>query len=200
MRAELEAEVLAEALRVGADRVRRSDIVEEFIGRGIPRATGFQWIREYFESGRLGQAMARKIRTSADLRAADRGLSATDLVTEDASRAMPATPSVVSAFAATSSPVDIIGELASVIADVKAVRQAAFGADGKPRNMRLVLSAAEAMRRNLETAARLQEAMHDLARLERFNAAIIEEIAKESPDLAQRVVVRLQAIATTWGG
>lgn len=200
MRADLEAAVLEEALRVGVDRVRRSDIIEGFMARGVPRATGFQWVRDYFESGRLGQAIARRIRESAEARATDMHLSAAQLVAEDATRALPASPSVICAIAATSRPLDIIGELASAIADVKAVRQTAFGPDGKPRNTRLVLSAAEAMRRNLETAVRLQQAMHDLARLERFNAAIVEEIAKESPELAQRVVMRLQAITTSWGG
>ena len=63
------------------------------------------------------------------------------------------------------------------------------------RNAKLFLHAAESLRRSLETAARLQATMNDLAALERFHRAIIDVIRQEDPAIALRVMRRLDQLA-----
>ena len=195
LRGELEEALLQEAMERGADRIRRAEVARAFVLRGLSRSTAYQWVADALDSGRLGQALARRVRESAEARAAVAGVSLAEDAADQAARVLPQPASVATAIAETDSAVDIIREMAATISDVKAVRATAFGEDSKPRNTRLLLRAAEAMRRNLETAVRLQQAMHELGQVERFHQAIVAEIAKESPELAQRVVARLSTIA-----
>jgi hypothetical protein len=66
------------------------------------------------------------------------------------------------------------------------------------RNSKLLLSASEHLRRNLETAARITELMLRSDRIEKFHVAVIEEISRESAVLAERVALRLARLATQW--
>ena len=68
------------------------------------------------------------------------------------------------------------------------------------RNARLLLQATENLRRCLETGLRIAEAMREMDQVDKFHAAILEEIAKMDPVLAERVVLRLGQIAEQWGG
>ncbi len=65
------------------------------------------------------------------------------------------------------------------------------GADGDIRNTRLILRAAETLRRSLETAVKLQEAIEDGAEVEQFHRTILEEIAAIDPSVAARIRARL---------
>jgi hypothetical protein len=200
IRADLEEALLREAMAHGADRIRRAEVARTFVLRGVSRSTAFAWIADMIDSGRLGQAIAQEIGRSIEVAAIEAGGSTSDAAARIAARSLPTAPSVAEALASSCRSVNIIAEMAAAIADVKAVRAMAFTAEGKVRNAKLVLNAAEAMRRNLETAVRLQQAMFSLGKVEQFNQAIVEEIAKESPDLAYRLVHRLSAITTEWGG
>jgi hypothetical protein len=72
--------------------------------------------------------------------------------------------------------------------------------DGAIRNSGLLLKASEHLRRTLETAARLQEAMMQVSQVERFHSLIIAEVAKESPEAAERILAAVGGLADSWGG
>ncbi len=199
-RADLEEALLREAMTRGADRIRRAEVARTFVLRGVSRSTAFAWIADMIDSGRLGQAIAKEISRSMEVVATEGGGSTSKATSTIAAHYLPKAPSVVDALASSHKPMNIIAEMTAAIADVKAVRATAFNEEGKVRNAKLVLNAAEAMRRNLETAVRLQQAMFELGKIDQFNKAIVAEIAKESPDLAHRVVQRLTALTTEWGG
>ena len=61
-----------------------------------------------------------------------------------------------------------------------------------------MLSAAENLRRSLETAVKVQEAVMDGVQIERFHEVLIEEIGRCEPGVAARIVERLQAINAAW--
>jgi hypothetical protein len=191
--------LIAEVLRIGPDRIRRADAAELLIEGGLSRSTAFAWVAEALTSGRIGRAVERRLRESVETRAAAAGISASECAARQAAQVLPTVPSIEDAAAATDNAVNVIRELHTAIQDTKLVREAAF-ADGKVRNAKMLLRAVETMRRNLETAAKLQAAMHELASVERFHKAIVSEIAQESPELAQRVMARLNNLATAWGG
>jgi hypothetical protein len=54
------------------------------------------------------------------------------------------------------------------------------------------------LRRNLETSVRLFEAMYEISRVEAFHSELIQELSKESPELAERVLMRLGRLAERW--
>ena len=93
----------------------------------------------------------------------------------------------------------ILQHLQQTIEDVLRVRSVAYHADGRVRNSRMVLKAAEEMRKSLETVVKLQAAMNDAAALERFHGAILDVIRQEDPAIAQRVMRRLDELAMRWG-
>jgi hypothetical protein len=97
------------------------------------------------------------------------------------------------------SPTKVLEGLGTIIRDVQAVvHHAGYGERGTG-NAKLVLHAADVLRRCLETAAKLTESMHPVDRITRFHEAIIQEIAKEDRELALRVGQRLTQLTNTWG-
>ena len=52
----------------------------------------------------------------------------------------------------------------------------------------------------METAVKIQAAMRDVDQVDRLHAAMIAEIAKCDPLLAERVVRAMRAVAAKWGG
>ena len=184
----------------------RSGIVKRFAGRAS-RSMLYEWIATFIE-----ETSAREKRVDPAYRRAGVIVINAEKAVEDESTAMPADPAAVAReLTATVVPAEaaqggaagralpILEHLHRTIEDVLRVRAVAFHADGRVRNSRMVLKAAEEMRRSLETVVKLQAAMNDQAALERFHAAIIEVIQQESPDLAQRVLRRLDELAMRWG-
>jgi hypothetical protein len=64
-------------------------------------------------------------------------------------------------------------------------------AAGAVRNSKMLLLAAEQLRRSLDTAVKLQEAISDGLQIEQFHATIMDEITKIDPVLAGRIAKRL---------
>ena len=71
--------------------------------------------------------------------------------------------------------------------------------DGKPRNAKLLLGASEHLRKSLETATRLYEALRQVDAVDRMHDAIMQEISAESPELAERIVLRLGQVVARFG-
>jgi hypothetical protein len=197
LRVELEAAVMAEVERVGPDAFRRRAVVAPFVTRGVPQTTAYRWVNEVLGSGRPGQHIARRVKASAAERAARASDPAADAAAEVAAK-LPVRARVEDVMGGASIP--IVEKLRVAMTDVERVIAHAKTEDGKVRNARLLLQATENLRRCLETGLRIAEAMRDLDQVDRFHAAIVEEIEKIDPVLAERVVLRLGQISEQWGG
>ena len=210
LRREVEAAVL-EAMRASAasgKALNRSAIHRQFEGRAA-RSTIFDWIARFIE-----ETSARATRVDPAYRRAgvvviDAAKAVEDTSTTPPPRAEPAAEPVVEGEVVPAGDVPaspmaaawpILDHLKQVVDDVLRVRGIAFHADGRVKNSRMVLKAAEEMRRSLETIVKLQQVMNDVAGLERFHAAIIEVIRQEDAALAQRVLRKMDELALKWGG
>jgi hypothetical protein len=151
-----------------------------------PRATLFRWVEAVIASGKVGASLARKVRKAVATKAAPAEAAAAVV------ELLPAPLAFEEAVKAGSIP--IIQELMTCVAAAKQVMAYARKEDGSVRNARLLLTAAEQLRRTTDSCVRLQEAMTDLQRLEQFNTIILEEIDKESPACAQRIGQRMSAL------
>ncbi len=78
------------------------------------------------------------------------------------------------------------------------VMAASRGPDGKPRNSKMLIRATDSLRRCLETAVRLQEAIADALALEEYDRVILDEIAKIDPAVAARITARLLELNATY--
>ena len=72
--------------------------------------------------------------------------------------------------------------------------------NGKVRNAKLLLAGSEHLRRVIDSAVKLQEAAMQLSQVERFHEEIFVALREESPEFAEKVLVRLGQLAERWGG
>ena len=192
LREEVEAAVLEEFERVGLDRFRPAVLVRRFMERGAGRSTLFRWIDELIDSGRAGQHLAQMVRAAAAERAArvpDPAVSVTAVVRPEE-------------VAGGDGTIAVIQKLQACIRVAESVMQHSQDAEGKPRNVKALLTASEHLRRNLETAVKLQDALRNLQQVERFHAQVlevVEAVARQHPEAAEAIVARLSALATEWG-
>jgi hypothetical protein len=196
MYVELEAEMLKEAERLGADGFDRESVIRWFVERGLARSTAYRWTAEIVRSGRLGQHVARQVRAAAAERAAR-----SENPSADAARAVAAKlPVRASISDLTGTPaVKVMEKLASAIEDIDRVRAYAKTPDGQNvRNSKLLLQSVEALRRCLDTGARIAESLHQVDQVKYFHSLILEEIARESPQVAERILARVGQIAESW--
>lgn len=208
LRAEVVAAVLAELERVGPDGLDKAAIVRRFAGRAS-RATLYRYVDAPLKSGAAARHLAGKVAASASARAARTPDPAADAAREAGGLARAPVPVLTGpapapegVAAAASGPagigIPVVEKLLECLRTAEQVTAYARAPDGKVKNARLLLRGNEQIRRTLETCVRLQQAMTELAQVERFHAAVIEEIAKESPELAERVVVRLNQLTAQW--
>jgi hypothetical protein len=195
LRARVEHACLDALARVGPAALDRGAIIKSC--EGLKQRTGYRYIAEYIDSGRAGQQLARRVQAAATARAARAADPASDVAREAGEvLPFPAAPELVLG----GGPVSMMEHLATAIRAAQEVMAHTRGPDGKVRNARLLLAASDRLRQCLDTALGIYAAMHDLRRIETFNAAVVAEIAQESGDLAERVMARLHRIAGEWGG
>jgi hypothetical protein len=103
------------------------------------------------------------------------------------------------ATAAGPAPIGALAKISAAITACEQVMAYARTPEGVPRAPKLLLAAADNLRRCLETAARLSKDARDAASVERFHAAIFEEIGQEAPEVVARIVARLGAVAGRFG-
>ena len=180
----------------GLDYLERGVIARRLQDAGLGRTAAYSWIASAIADGDVQrEAEARQ----ASIAALASGLATQEPANEAAAGLVPVTrhPGEVMAgpSAMMGAAIPLLQHLQGVIADAKRVREVALAPDGRVRNAKLFLHAAESLRRSLETAARLQATMNDLAALERFHRAIIDVIRQEDPAIAQRVMRRLDQLA-----
>lgn len=74
----------------------------------------------------------------------------------------------------------------------------AYGENGKLRNPRMALTAADGLRRCLETALKLHEAVDNVQAVQRFMDEIMIALGDVSPEVAAAVVARMQEVTGRW--
>jgi predicted S18 family serine protease len=197
LRREVEAAVAKSVKNIGIERFRKEPIVQKFSGRGASVSSLYRWIDASIASGKPGQAAVRAVKRAAKARAA----RTPDPVAEIVEEVRECLPAVVRLEEVTGAPtVKIIEELATVVADLKALVKHAKGPDGSVRNAKLLLSASDRIRACMETALKIQAAMRSVDEVDRLQAAMIAEIAKCDRDLAERVIRAMRAVSSTWAG
>ncbi len=192
----LQVEVLAaaeeELRRVGPTGFRTKAVVEAFEDRGASRATLYRWVGHVVSSGALGQEIATAVKGAAARRAAEE----LDPEIFAAKHLLEAMPDVVNLDdVGGSGTTRVLDNLHACINAARAVMSFASDANGKPRAAKLLLFGSEHLRRCVETSMRILEKIHDVQKIDEFHRAMMEEIRKESPACAKRVLERLEVIA-----
>jgi hypothetical protein len=133
--------------------------------------------------------------------AAARAARTPDPVAEMVTEAGKHLPSVVRLEDVLGIPViEVIERLNQVVANLDLLIDHAKTDDGKVRNAQFLLNATDRLRACLETTLKIHKAMRDLDRVDSLHNAILEEITKEAPEAAERILRRIGTIAGQWGG
>jgi hypothetical protein len=196
LKAEVEAAVMAEVLRVGATGFAKDSVVRQFLDRGTSRSTLYAWVDKALASGRPGQVLARAVKDAVEERAARTPEPVAEVVTEIAAH-LPVTvrPGQVIGMPT----INLVDKLGAVIANLEAlIAHAKDEMTGKIRNAKLLLTASDRLRASLETAIRLYQAIRDIDQIDNLHRAILDEIGHESPELAERVLKRIVAVSSRW--
>ena len=152
----------------------------------IPKPTFFRWLKEC----KAENPNAGRDRAIAEAR---------ELGGEPAAvRAMMPVP-VSPADVKSVSPLNAVALIHECIGLGREVVDYCRGADGKIRNVKGALSASAHMRASVDTLARVVERVNDAQRINDILDMMITEIAKESPEAAQRILARMQAILQSTG-
>jgi hypothetical protein len=197
LRAEVEASVVAAVTSSGTDGVWKNTLIKRFLGRGASKATLYRWVTATIATGKPGQAAVSAIKQAAAARAARTPDPVAEMVTEAGKHL----PSVVRLEDVLGIPViEVIERLNQVVANLDLLIDHAKTDDGKVRNAQFLLNATDRLRACLETTLKIHKAMRDLDRVDSLHNAILEEITKEAPEAAERILRRIGTIAGQWGG
>jgi hypothetical protein len=196
LKAQVQNAAIAAARITGWPALKRAEVVAQFKGR-VGRSTLYRWLVE-IDGAPLDRTVSEMIQ---DARAGSRAgvESVAGEVQARAVVAFPAPPTVGECFAAVT-PAHIIDNLAKLLAASNDVMDRSRDAAGAVRNSKMLLLAAEQMRRSLETALKLQDAISDGLQVEAFHRALIEEVGKLDPAAAGRIRARLVDVNDSWTG
>jgi hypothetical protein len=197
LKAEVEAAVMAEVLRVGPRGFAKDEVVRRFLDRGTSRSTLYAWVGQALASGRPGQIAAQAVKEAAEERAA----RTSDPVAEVVAEVAEYLPVMVRPEHMVGMPtVNLIAKLGEIVANMDLlIAHAKDETTGKVRNTRLLLAASDRLRACLETATKIYAAMRDIDQVDRLHDAIIDEIRRENPETAKRILRRLAAMASRYG-
>ena len=203
LRLEVEAAAVAELERVGPTAFRRETIVRRFSGCGAAPATLYRWIQRAVDFGKVGAVIAAKVRKIALERASEPALpppldpGMTDAMGLAVVAAMPRRlgPGDI---ASGGGMIAVARELQSCIGLGQQIIKQSIMPDGTLRLTKTALAASENTRRCLETSVRMAEALRDITKVTEFHDAVVEEIAKEAPACAERVLGRLYHLTSNY--
>ncbi len=198
LRGRLEAALLDALAQGGPDSLDRGAVLRQFEGQGTSTRTLYRWTADSVESGRAGQALARRVEAAAAA-AAGRAARAPDPLADVVREVGAAMPKLVTPDTLVGGPISIMDHLATAIRVSYDVMSYARTPEGAVRNAKLLLAASDKLRQSLDTALRVSQAMAGIAQVDRFHAAIVAELRQESPALAERVLARLHQVANEWG-
>lgn len=98
---------------------------------------------------------------------------------------------------------EVIAKLRACIIAAEQVMAFSRKEDGSVKMSKTLLSASEHLRRSLETAVKLHEAMRTVSDIERFHdelIAVVGEVAQEYPPAAELLLTRMREVAARWRG
>jgi hypothetical protein len=197
LRSEIQAAVTASMRKLGSAGFCKQTIVKRFLGRGTARSTIYRWIDATLASGAPGQAEARAIREAVAIRAA----RVSDPIAEVIEEMIVHLPALVRLEdVCGTGTVKVIEKLANVIHDLDTLVAYAKDGNGGIRDPRLMLQACDRIRACIETALKIHRVMRDFDGIEKMHTAILEEITMEAPEVAERILRRIGAIAPRWAG
>jgi hypothetical protein len=158
----------------------------------IPRRSFYRWLKQ----ARLvagSQAQSRTMQRVRELAAQEAPAKAA--ATVGALLPAPVTLNSIMPF----SDIDALGILRDAIQHTNDVITMCRNEDGKVKNGKMLLSAAGNLIRSVETLNRVAERMNDVVRIEQIMNSIVEEVGKESPEAAMRILRRLEEIVGRYG-
>lgn len=189
LRLQVEAAVFEAAGRLGpGGTIDRAAIVNSFAGT-VPERTLFRWIKQLVDSGKVAAHVSRGIARAVAQRTA-RGSGAGATVIADATASLPKVIGVADLTG--SSVVELIERIETALSATEHVMRHARTDDGKVRNGKLLLAASNSLVRNLQIANELRRSIEQARKIEEFHVAIMDELQAASPELAERVLLRLR--------
>lgn len=196
LRAEVSAAVLAEVERIGPISFRAEVVVKAFLSRGSSKATLYRWIDHVLQSGQVNAHLTAKVKEASQARAkvtkAPARAAAAEIVTK-----LPAIARIDD-IAGQGGTIAVITQLNECMDMARQIMKQARNDDGTIRQTKLALMASEHMRRCLDTGVKMAEAMRAISKIDDFHLAVVDAIAEESPELAERLQMRLHHLTTSW--
>jgi hypothetical protein len=199
MRDKFEQALLAEVARVGLEHFTPDAVIKRFLGCGGKRTSLYRWQRELMATDRPREHLDRVTAQAVAIRAAVDPEPAAGAAgaAADGAKAVIIAQHVVRGTGGAGA-MALLEKLHDCIKTAEDVLAHAKTPEGKVRNSKLMLQAAENLRRSIETGSKIAEMLVRADKIEQFNRAVIEEIAKVSPELAEQVALRLSQLASSW--
>ncbi len=199
IRAEFHAAIEEAYQHLGAGRLNKSEVIAPFLSRGIGRSTLYRWFDAYAVKSKPGARLAKKARRVI-ARERAKGRTELEAVAAVAERALEAAP-LVGLAATGRGALDVLATLRTCIENAEAVVQFARHPDGRVKMSRTLLAASEHLRRSVDSVVRLQASIHNVSQIEEFHrgiVAMLEDVAREYPQIAPLVLGRLRAMTAAW--
>jgi hypothetical protein len=197
LKAKFEAAIAKSVAAVGVNGLSKRDLIKRFSNKGTSEATLYRWFEASIASGKPGQKAVRSVKAAA----AARGRRGADPASSVAKAVTETLPAVVRLDDVSGTPtIRIIERLNQAIDAMDQLMAHARTEDGKVRNAKLLLGAADKLRACLDTAVKIQQAMRSVDEVDRLHQAMIAEIAKCDRDLAERVIRAMRAVSSSWSG
>jgi hypothetical protein len=197
LRGEVETAVLDAVERLGHEGFCKAAIVKPLLGRGTHQATLYRWVDAILASGMPSQHVMKVVKEAAAVRAV-RSPDPVSEVVEDLKGRLPIIARLDDLRGG--STINVLERLARVTDDIELLVRHAKTEDGKVRNPRLLLVSLAELRKCLETSVKFYQAMRETAQADRLQDAILDEIAKTSPEVAEAIYRRIDQIAASWMG
>jgi hypothetical protein len=187
-------EVVAAIGKFGPDH-DKTPLIKKYVALGINQATVYRWYSRVIASGRPGLELADTVAAAAEERASRTPEPATEAAREVVA-IIPKPPRVDEVVS--SGVGAVIDKLQTCMGIADELMAHARTAEGKPRNVKLLLAASEHLRRTIDTTIRLQEAVNEVSQVEAFQRAVFDVLREEDPGMVERVLKRLRQLNEQW--
>lgn len=190
--AELETAAEAEMVRAGPAGFDKAAVVKQFAGRA-GRSTLYRNLDAILKSGRLQRLMTREMKKAAAQRASRAVVAA--------SRGPQMPQQVTVNDVAQHGPLAVMEQLGICLTIAHQLIAHARNDAGAVKSPKLLHTASEHLRKTLETAVKLQEALRQTEDIDRFHQSVVQivrDIAHEFPEIADMLNARLSHLTAQW--
>jgi hypothetical protein len=209
VRTEAEEFIRSEIERVGIAGLDGAGITRRFVAKGASRARVQAWITEAKREAAAGPSATDRASVAAataveeaEIREATMDQAAARAAMLDRLPPRAELDAIEDSISATSmlpaSTEAILDRLQRTMDTCSLVLAHAHTPEGKLRNPRMALQAADTLRRCLETALKLYDKLDAIRIVERFMKEMLDEIRPLSPETAKAIVHRLQKVQRRW--